>query len=508
MPRSNGSLLVLIVASKARVAAVIGVSCLLQKIQGWDAEKRESPNFIGRKLFRLRSIYSSILVSDCTRFRIEQQQYSFDTEGIFIAPLEPQLSKHMSILLGLPRTAAAHRRVGFHAIHHKLNPKYTVEVPPLWILKEPIYPDIDLTQRGSPQRLDQLRPPHQEYIAKPLPDHKGTVSPARWIKYWYRVGKSQQRFYKEGFWKAWYNKKEADQIRARIPSPETSALFGGSKAPLSESVPTITRREFQLLHRAPSDFARLLPLGFIVHVCGIFTPLIVRCVPKSLLPETCLQRDGQVKLLKSWVRRCDWLFRQLQKYWDPTSAESRAGLPQENNSFILLKLFCHAYVVQSHPLTFLHPYVPWRIRVDPKHTWSYLQICVPMGQYVNFLTLGLSSKLQKCVARYHDYNLQDTALIMREGGFGSLDPLDIYEYCVRTGVMIFYKQWATDALRRGELPSSQAMVKHMAPILDTYALYMFSQDWPRIKKEGRFCVDMMTRTTDDRIPGSIVWPVD
>lgn len=290
----------------------------------------------------------------------------------------------MSILLGIPRTAAAHRRVGFHAIHYKFDPKLVVQVAPGWILREPIYPDIDLTQRGSPQRLDQLRPPHEEYIAKPRPDHKGTVSLARWIKYWYRLGKSQQRFYKEGLRKAWYNKKEADQIRARIVSPEVSALFGGSKAPSGQIIPIITRKEFQLLHRAPSDFAKLLPLGFIVYVCGIFAPLIVRYLPKSLLPGTCLQKDDQIKHLKGWVRRCDWLFKQLQKYCDPTSPGYRGGLSPENNSFLLLKLFCHAYVVQSHPLTFLHPYVPWQLRVDPKHTLSYLQICDAGGGILRF----------------------------------------------------------------------------------------------------------------------------
>jgi hypothetical protein len=74
--------------------------------------------------------------------------------------------------------------------------------------------------------------------------------------------------------------------------------------------------------------------------------------------------------------------------------------------------------------------------------------------------------------------------------------------------MIFYKKWASDALHRGEIPSSQAMVKHMAPILDAYAKYMLSQDWSRIKAHGRFCVDMITRVADDRVPGSILWPLD
>lgn len=412
----------------------------------------------------------------------------------------------MSILLGLPHIAATHRRVGFHAIHYKIDPMLVVQVAPGLLLKQPTYPDIDLTQRASPQRLDQLRPPHQEYIPKPLPDHKGSVSLARWIKYWYRLGKSQERFYKEGLRKAWYNKKEADQIRARILSPEISALFGGSISPLGQNVPTITRREFQLLHRAPSNLAKVLPFGFIVYVCGIFTPLIVRCLPKSLLPETCLQKDDQVKRLKGWVRRCDWLFKQLEKYCDPTSPEYRGNRPLETSSFLLLKLFCHAYVAQSHPLSFLHPYVPWQLRVNPQHRLSYLKLCYPPRR--SFLILSPAARLRRCIGDYHNHNLQDTALIMREGGFGKLNPLDIYEYCVRTGVMIFYRRWARDALDSGELPSSQAMVKHMAPILDAYAKYMFSRDWTRVKPEGRFCVDMITRVADDNIPGSIFWPLE
>lgn len=402
----------------------------------------------------------------------------------------------MSALLAHPRTIAAPFRAGFRPVHHNVNRTW---LPPLVdgsLLAQPSYPDIDLTQRGSPQHLDQLRPPHQEYVAKPLPDNKGTISLARWISYWYRLSKSRQRFYKEGLRKAWYNKKEADHISARIPFPGNSALFGGAKLASGEVIPAITRREFQLLHRAPSDFAKLFPLGFIVYGFGILAPFIIKFLPKSLLPGTCLQKHDQFKLFSAWQARHQRMGKESWKFFAPTDPTPA------RRDYWLHQLFWHAYVVSSHPLSFLHPFVPHQLRTNPEHPFSYFRIYYPHGQDDELWTYPVLSWLRRSVKRYHDHNLQDTALIMREGGFGKLGPLDIYEYCTRTGSQAFSIYCSANAISSEELPTSRAMVKHMAPILDNYAQYLFSQDWSRLKSEHRSFIEAMTRVWDHRIPGS------
>jgi len=403
----------------------------------------------------------------------------------------------MSFLLACPRTIAAPFRVGSRAVHHDIN---RARRPPLRdgdFHSEPVYPNLNLTRRGSPQCLDQLRPPQEEYVAKPVPDSKSSISVSlfRKINYWYRLSKSLHHFYKEGLRKAWYNKREANQIRARVPSPGDSALFGGCQVASGISIPTITRREYQLLLRANSDFVKLLPVGFIVYGFGILAPSIIRLLPRSLLPGTCLREKDQVKVFKAWQARFARFSTERLAFFLPA--------PGRRDYFLSL-LFWHAYVVSSHPLSFLHPFVPSKLRVDVTHPSSYFLLYFPRARSEWLWTYPLFSWIRRHLNIYHSRNLYDTALIMREGGFAKLDPLDVYEYCIMTGNEEFYEYCSQDALRRQELPSSPALVKRMAPNLDLYAKYLLSnRDWSRLKQERRFFVEALSRVWDHRLPGGL-----
>jgi hypothetical protein len=103
---------------------------------------------------------------------------------------------------------------------------------------------------------------------------------------------------------------------------------------------------------------------------------------------------------------------------------------------------------------------------------------------------------------YHEEILEDTALIMREGGFGKLDARDLADYCMRFGDIDFVRKWAREAVEKNELPASFIMVKDLAPTRDAYAKHLLVPDKTAVRRDRRFVLDQDWRLLDKDIPGS------
>ncbi|KAK5057600.1 hypothetical protein LTR84_011600 [Exophiala bonariae] len=398
----------------------------------------------------------------------------------------------MSIVLRVPQTAAIRARFGLRAFYTQASLYNKSQRPSRNDVRASLRPPspVQIRRRG-PHDLDQLRAPDEKYVARPVEDHSGNISLSKRINYWYRLAKSQQEFYEEGIRRAKENHEEAKIIRARLHPwySGDAALSGGSKTPSGEVIPTITRKDFQILRRAPDDYRKLPLISLIVKFCGVLAPLVVRLVPISYRPRACLQKSDQLVLLRRLSARLDWVDKEIISWIEPSTTTRRrfqeiahaTGREKFLNRCIVLWLL--AYLVRSHPLSRLIPYLPLRGRILLVRVYG-----------------------QRSVAQnYHEEILEDTALVMREGGFGKLDPRDLADYCTRFGDIDFVRYWARQAVEKNELPASSIMVKHLAPTRDAYAKYLLAPDKITVRRDLRFLVDQECRLSD-KIPGSFLGP--
>jgi hypothetical protein len=133
--------------------------------------------------------------------------------------------------------------------------------------------------------LSCLRPPALEFVEQPKVGENGKVAVSQRVKYWYRLGRTHLKFYKDGMVKVWANHKERRRIERRLGSEwakstrlPIAAIWGGDKTVADFGVPVppvITRREFQICLQAKRDMRRLIPFGLVLALFGEWTPLLV-----------------------------------------------------------------------------------------------------------------------------------------------------------------------------------------------------------------------------------------
>lgn len=335
---------------------------------------------------------------------------------------------------------------------------------------DPVFPPLVLPEKSSRESLEQFAPPEWEVVEPPKPNNGVPVGTTDRFQYYLRLGKSVGKFYWAGLKKIFSNFKEYQRFKSHLSTYQSQTATPSFGAVVAHSVlyqsPTIiTRRQFQLLYRAPSDFYKLIPFSLVFAVCGEFTPLIIPFLPTAILPGTCRRQQDRLAVSKKYASRLTFARNQLKSFPNPgpQTAASNPSDPRLLRRSAAQEVLW-GYTVHTSPFSFLIPYLP--------KTW------IP--------ALDKSRLFRPYNDARHFRIVLDTILIMREGGFGKLSADEIVDYCVFVGHEPFFKF--------AEVPPSEMMRKEMAAGLDAYATRLLDHDFTRLDPSQLFLLDFIARS--------------
>ncbi|OAL71783.1 hypothetical protein A7D00_3813 [Trichophyton violaceum] len=152
------------------------------------------------------------------------------------------------------------------------------------------------------------RPAFLDVPSKDNPQTSGTFS------YYFALGKAYLRFYKTGLKNVYGNYKASIPLRkqlglpAYIPRSPWTDISASSTAPTT-GASSLTRSDFQLVRRSAYDLRRMIPFGFILLICGEFTPLVVLAIGNLVTPMTCRMPNH---LIKERSKRVEYKIAALQ----------------------------------------------------------------------------------------------------------------------------------------------------------------------------------------------------
>lgn len=299
------------------------------------------------------------------------------------------------------------------------------------------------------QDLSSTRPAKLESPVGPVPEVDGSVSITVRTKYLYALGRSYLSFFKTGLKNIWNNRKEYNEIKARLGpfTAEDAALYGG-QTKNGRFIPTITRREYQLYLRTRHDLLKLLPFGLVFAICGEFTPLVILALGSSVVPITCripkmVQADRKKLHQKRHGRDKDGtgmndLFSRLE-----------GGIQPERSDAAMA--FLYGVSPLSNPLPVLH-----KLWILPRLRRRGLEI------------------------------LADTALIRREGGFGVLETIEICQYAEKIVCAIFIRSNAQDLEKTQQILWDGNLAQRVKPYLEDHATILLSHHWEHIPDQERW----------------------
>lgn len=335
------------------------------------------------------------------------------------------------------------------------------------------FPPVNIARQFHPESMEQFQPPTKENVEPPVTESPSFSDRAR---YYFHLGKSYGKFYWAGLKRVLNNHQESQDLMGQLTLYKRNVPPNSGFDPvishcvLYQQPLNLSRRHFQLLHRAPKDFRKLLPFGLVFAVCGEFTPLILPFLPRSILPAPCRLPADRETVIKNYAKRQDYIAKELEAMGNPDiSADSGAQRPAEQQ-----------YQTKAFQTRELH--------------WGYLTGSLPFSSLFPYTKSksGLSLLSRRFfidqTLRHHYRILLDTILIMREGGFGELSAQEIADYCMSVGHKPFR------AFAGG--PPTEVMRRRMVPQLQAYAARLLDQDFTRIPPSELGKLDMLLRQLD------------
>ncbi|KIW64913.1 hypothetical protein PV04_07217 [Phialophora macrospora] len=333
------------------------------------------------------------------------------------------------------------------ASHYEEKPAYP-SIPLEGFVPRAPLSDRDLAST-TPAKLETPAPLKQE-------DYNGQIpigDQARWL---FRLGKSYLAFYKTGFKNVWHNYQELRKIRAKVGKRRLEELVkygSGNGGP--ESVPVLTRQDYQLALRTRHDVGKLVPFSIVFAICGEFTPLVILAIGSAAVPYTCRipkQEQGDflrpVKIQPKFAAQVERLLAEASKRGaNPASMQWK----QE---------FIQAY----------------RLHVNPSPYPASV-----LGHWWHRVYSG--PRLRK----HCEEVLCDTILIRREGGFDKLSPREVFQWSLKYGLRTL-TEYMDDLQREGVPidPDSPQLKELLLPIVEAEADYILSVDWRRLKPENHW----------------------
>lgn len=316
------------------------------------------------------------------------------------------------------------------------------------------------------QDLTLTRPADLETVLPAEPDESGNVPFTAHASYFYRLGKSYVNFYKTGVKNIWNNRKEYKKIKARLGphTPEDAALYGGqdvwrqiarrtdnSTEVEIKKIPTITRREYQLCLRTRHDLGKLIPFGIVFAICGEFTPLVILALGSSVVPYTC-------RIPKQVQHDRRWFEKRLE-------AQAAEGVVKAGGSEVVGSLMEPEFL---NALAFLHG-------VSPFATLPPI-----IGKL--FFRFWVRPRLRR---RGWEI-LADTVLIRREGGFGLLEPVEVYEYANKFFCPELVIASRADLYHTGTISWDPEFASVLVEALEERATIMLARDWAHDPENSRY----------------------
>jgi hypothetical protein len=304
--------------------------------------------------------------------------------------------------------------------------------------------------KPTPNRdLSSTRPAKLETPEGPVLDDDGKITTSARAKYLYALGRAYLTFYKTGLKNIWNNRKEYNEIKARLGrfTPEDAALYGGQTVSESDPqrIPTITRREYQLYLRTKHDLGKLLPFSLVFLICGEFTPLVVLALGSRVVPYTCRIPRQQEKDRKWFLNRIsEETFTKLKILQDTAKPWER-----------------------SWEAAFLHGIAP---TLGPP---------IILGRLLYLLWINPR------VRRRGREILADMVLIRREGGFAALEPIEISAYANKFFFPAFLFVNKGELRHHGKVIWSDDAAKALAPMLEKHAALVLVKDWETIPEQSR-----------------------
>jgi hypothetical protein len=308
---------------------------------------------------------------------------------------------------------------------------------------------IDPVKPTPNQDLSSTRPAKLETPEGPVLSDDGKITVSARAKYLYALGRAYLTFYKTGLKNIWNNRKEYNEIKARLGrfTLEDAALYGGQTVSESDPqrIPTITRREYQLCLRTTHDLGKLLPFGLVFLICGEFTPLVVLALGSRVVPYTCRIPRQQEKDRKWFLNRIsEETFLRLQ-------IPQNTAKPWE----------------RSWEAAFLHGLAPT------------LRPPIILGRLLYLLWINPR------VRRRGREILADMVLIRREGGFAALEPIEISAYANKFFFPPFLFVNKGELRHHGKVIWSGDAAKALAPMLEKHATLVLVKDWETIPEQSR-----------------------
>lgn len=277
-------------------------------------------------------------------------------------------------------------------------------------------------------------------------------------KYYFALGKSYLRFYKTGFQHIWVNYKEVRKIwrrlgvrhGRRVEQVVKYGLPSASGERERQTLPVLTRDDYQLLLRARHDLGKLLPFSIIFLICGEFTPFVILAIGSAVVPYTCrIPQQEQRDFLRP-VR----IQSQYKAHLDNLHTQGAAAVSQWQLEFL------EAYRLHLHPFTRPFPV---------------------LGALWHRFVSG--PRLRK----HCEQVLCDTILIRREGGFSKLAPREVFLWSFKLGLPALTQHMEAVRLQGSEVdPDSPELKKMVLPFVEAEARRMLSVDWRHVRPEDHW----------------------
>jgi hypothetical protein len=355
-----------------------------------------------------------------------------------------------------PRTykkqhSAPNRKDGILTVHH-----YSPDARHMPINLEPL-PELKDHESLSRRSLATLRPPKFTYITR--------ESSESLVNYLIRMGKSYYSFYKSGLKQLWANRREMQLVKQWIYpfSLDGVARFGGlpytTKKQNEIPIPHIYRKDFQLVHRTRADLRKLVPFGLMLAVCGEFTPIALIVLGRKMVPRVCYLPAQQKEEMDDIVSR----WRTWRRYMDRLTKPTRLSAPRHALDYT------PANDQVEHPykrdLLFGYLVAQTNIRDMPFPIFR--------GFYWHFI-------MQNRLREYWNRIFCDTILIMRDGGFERLSPLDIYEYACNYGLFSLFAIMDREISKKNYDFINENLKRELLPVLKAEARIMLNEDFTKL----------------------------
>lgn len=290
-----------------------------------------------------------------------------------------------------------------------------------------LVPDLSTTR---PAPLDLPEPPHE--FAWPSSRSK---DPSKWdFKYLFHLGKAYGKFYWAGIKNVWANYKVRQQIVKRLNGTPVDMA-----ARLAGAPQRISYNEYELLLRSKRDLKKLIPFGLVFAICGEFTPLIIVALGSRVVPGTCVIPKQITQDHKKILDRESLYMKHMADTWRTRldTVERPGDRDQDMRPFLLPDAYRLGLIPFMSPtsLPALASDLYWRLRL-----WNRFQ-------------------------KHSNEILSTAVLIQREGGWAKRSPQDMWEWGNKYG-MYTLRQFATQAIKRGEDPVSEKMKTSLLPIFN------------------------------------------